>query len=99
MVNVGHFAPTRGHVEAFDVGDFAPDCFGRSRRIVEVVYRGEDVNGRAFVGVRLDFGDKSTITASYKENTVHRVATAGAPDSAAYDRIEATIRAERGDDR
>lgn len=94
---MSHFAPTREQIESLDVGDFAPDCFGRERRIVEITYRGTDVNGRVYVGVRLDFGDRSTITESYKENTIHR--TANGPNSSEYDRIERIIRTERGDDR
>ena len=54
------------------VGDLMPNCFGTPCEVAEVRYRGNDVNGKAYVGVTLKWGDDSTITASYKEDELYR---------------------------
>jgi len=70
-IDPADFTPTRYWVEELMVGDPAPDCFGRMAEVVKIIYRGQDVHGNFYVGVRLAFGDRSTITESYKQGRVH----------------------------
>ncbi|MGE0131935.1 MAG: hypothetical protein AB7U82_27945 [Blastocatellales bacterium] len=51
-----YFIPTRAQVEAVGVGDLMPNCFGTLKEVVTVRYRGDDTEGKAYVGVMLDNG-------------------------------------------
>ena len=66
--------PDAAQVAALSVGDLAIDCFGKLREVVEINYRGTDLNGKTFVGYSTEFGPHSSITASMKDGEI--VATA-----------------------
>jgi hypothetical protein len=57
--------PTGEWVQGLAVGDYAPDPFGDQRRVAAITYRGVNVKGRAYVGVKLRFGPNATISSSY----------------------------------
>jgi hypothetical protein len=90
------FFPSREWVEGLKVGDFAPGMSGKPSLVKEIIYRGVDINGRAYVGVNLDFGPGSSISDSYKEDEVHRsVALSFRFKSHEIDAIERAARAGR----
>lgn len=63
--------PTAADVLELKVGDQAPYIFGTST-VVEITYRGVDVNGKAFVGYYVQFGENgSRMSASLKEDEMH----------------------------
>lgn len=63
--------PTREDVESLQVGDFAPDCFGKMSKVVKITYRGTNVHGKAYVGFYTEFGDnKSSMSGSLVEDEV-----------------------------
>jgi len=66
------FKPAKAWIENLREGDLAPDCFGRLAEVVRVSYRGTDTLGREFVGVDLLFGERGTISDSYKAGRIHR---------------------------
>ena len=53
-------------------GDLAPDAFGNMRRVTSITYRGEDPNGKAYVGYYTEYGPTSQISNSIKEGEVLR---------------------------
>lgn len=64
--------PTRHDIENLKVGDTVPNCFGRLGTIVEISYRGYDINGMAYVGYYVTWHDgDSRISDSLKENQVN----------------------------
>lgn len=71
------FIPTREWIENLQTGDMAPNAFGNLRNVTDVRYRGVDVNGRAYVGVIVEFGDDGRISASFKEDELHRSISIG----------------------
>lgn len=87
------FMFTREQVEGLRVGDFAPDPFGRLREVKSVDFRGNDVNGKAYVGYSVEFGLHSTITNSIKEGKLLRtVALSRELNSAEIDQLEASMK-------
>ncbi|MHA2172785.1 MAG: hypothetical protein ACXAB7_23200 [Candidatus Kariarchaeaceae archaeon] len=63
------FKPSKSFVENLQAGDLAINCFDRIVRIQEIVFRGKDVHGKAYVMVRGEFGDNgASITETYKED-------------------------------
>ena len=66
------FKPSRQWILSLEAGSLAPDCFNRIREVKEVSFRGEDSQGKAFVGVRLAWGINSTMSNSYKEGELVR---------------------------
>jgi len=66
------FIPDRQWIEDLRVGDLAMDCFGNEAIVERISYRDKDVNGRAFIGVYLAFGERATVSDSYKEGELHR---------------------------
>lgn len=62
--------PTREDVENLKVGDLAPDCFGKMRRVTEIFARREDINGKLFVCFYTEFGERSTMSGSMKEDEI-----------------------------
>jgi hypothetical protein len=89
------YIPTRSDIEAMQVGDKAMNCFGRPARVVEVSFRGTDIKGKAYVGVKLNFGPNSTITQSFKEDElVRHVGTSAKFTSHQLDDIEAEMLAK-----
>jgi len=86
------YIPTRQDVESLKVGDMALNCFGRQAEVVEISFRGTDLKGKQFVGVKLDFGPNSTITQSFKEDElVRHVGTSAKYTSHQLDVIEAEM--------
>ena len=66
------FKPSRNWILSLNVGSLAPDCFNRLREVKEISFRGEDSQGKAFVGVLLAWGTNSTMSNSYKEGELVR---------------------------
>lgn len=63
--------PTTDEINNIEVGFLAPNCFGNLVEVKSITYRGVDINGAAYVGVKLDNGSHgSTITESYKAGVV-----------------------------
>lgn len=63
--------PTRQDIESLQVGDYAPNCFGKFGKVNEISYRGIDVNGKAYVGYYVQWhGDDSSISESIKEDNI-----------------------------
>lgn len=94
-----YFIPTRYFVNRLEVGHFAPDCFGKPARVVEIYGRGDDVKGKAFVCYRVQFGPPatSTITNSLKEGELLRsTRICHQHTSHELDEIEARILQEQG---
>ena len=84
------FKPSRKYVESLKVGDLAVNPYGRLSKVVNITYRGDDIKGRAYVGVELENGEYSTITSSYKEGELVRTLALSAQfTSAQCDEIEA----------
>jgi len=69
---VGKYIPTRQQLEAIRPDDLLPNCFGKMVKVVEVTHRANDINGKYFICVKLEFGENSTITDAYKEMELHR---------------------------
>lgn len=74
ITNIMAFAsevPTTAEIFNLEVGFFAPNCFGNMVQVKEITYKGTDINGNAYVGVKLCNGSHgSTITESYKAGQV-----------------------------
>jgi hypothetical protein len=84
------FMPTRAYVAGLQAGDAAPDCFGSMSTVAEITYRGEDAQGRAYVGYATAFGVNARITNSLKQDRITRsVALSNRYTSAEIDRLEA----------
>lgn len=49
MRNDKNLIPTRRQVEGLQVGDLALDCAGNKAEVVEILGRGKDAKGRAYV--------------------------------------------------
>lgn len=63
--------PTRQDIESLQVGDYAPNCFGKFGIVNKIAYRGIDVNGKAYVGYYVQWhGDGSSISETLKENRI-----------------------------
>ena len=61
--------PTRDDIESLQVGDLAPDCFGKMSPVTSIIYRGVNVKGKAFVGFYTAFGENnSSISGSMTED-------------------------------
>jgi len=82
--------PTKEDVLNLKVGDTVMNCFGHKEvKVLEIIYRGQDVHGKHFVGFKTEFGDKATMTGSFKEDRIiHTVINTGAFTSAELDQIE-----------
>jgi hypothetical protein len=84
------FKPSRKYVESLKVGDLAVNPYGRLSKVVKITFRGDDTNGRAYVGVELENGEFSTITNSYKQGELVRTLALSAQfTSTQCDEIEA----------
>lgn len=66
-----NFVPTREWIESLSVGDFAPNCFGDLREVKEIYHRREDIHGKLFVCTKLEYGERCTISQSFKESERH----------------------------
>lgn len=88
------FVPRADFVANIKPGDYAPDSFGNAAQVVTIAYRGIDVNGKAYVGVNLAFGDNATISESYKVDRLHRhIGICNLYTSAELDAIEKDMNA------
>ena len=86
------FKPSRNWILSLNVGSLAPDCFNRLREVKEIVFQGEDSIGKVFVGVRLAWGNNSTMSNSYKEGEVVRgLGLSQILSSAECDQLEARL--------
>lgn len=68
------FVPTRAFIESLQVGDFAPNAFGRVGVVTSIAYRGVDINGAAYVGYYVTNGKDSQgqASCSLKEGQILR---------------------------
>jgi len=58
--------PTKEEIEALQVGDLAPTCFGTMERITEIFGRGQDLEGLTYVCYFHQWGATSTMSMSLK---------------------------------
>lgn len=72
MNTATQFKPSRKYVESLSEGDFALNPYGRPAKVLKITYRGDDIKGKAYVGVELENGENSTITHSFKEGELVR---------------------------
>lgn len=63
---------TRRWIEDLKVGDLVPDCFGDTRKITKIVVKDEDMFGKLFVVLYVEFGPNSSMSRSFKEGDVAR---------------------------
>jgi hypothetical protein len=101
---IGHYSdgkaivarmPTREDVESLRCGDFAPDCFGELRRVVEITECRQSIRGQWFVCYYTEFGKDARISQSMKENELVRtLAVTSVMTSAQCDRLEWEMRQE-----
>ena len=90
------FMPTREQVQSLKVGDFALDCFGKMREVVEVYAQKDDIIGRAFVCYYTKTSETSSTSMSMKEDEIVRTADlCNKYKSAEIDAIERQMRVER----
>jgi len=90
------FMPTREQVQSLKVGDFALDCFGKMREVVEVYGRGDDIHGKAYVCFYTEWGLSSRISNSMKEDEILRtLPVCREYKSAEIDAMEKRMIAER----
>lgn len=83
------FMPAREFIAGLKVGDMAPDAFGAQQPVVEILYRGEDAEGRLFICYYVRFGREGRMSHSLKENVIDRtVALSNRYRSAEIDRLE-----------
>lgn len=67
------YRPTRAEIDALQVGQLAPDCFGRLAEVKSIYARSDDINGKRFVCYYTVFGSGgSTCSMSQKEGEVSR---------------------------
>jgi len=68
----GHIAwrPNRQDLEALKLGDYALNPFGSFAKIVEISFRGTDINGKYYVGYYTEFGKNGSISNSIKEGEI-----------------------------
>lgn len=51
--------PTREDIESLQIGDLAPDCFGKMSPVTSIIFRGTNVHGKAFVGFYTEYGENN----------------------------------------
>ena len=66
------YIPTRAEIEALEVGDLAPDCFGHWKLVTRIFGRGDDINGKAYVCYYTEYGVRGSISNSLKEGQINR---------------------------
>lgn len=66
------FRPNKEWIENLQVGDMAIDVFGNISKVVEISFRGKDLNGREYVGYYTahGVGTGSKISHSAKEGEI-----------------------------
>jgi hypothetical protein len=81
--------PTRGQVEALQVGDLALDCFGKFNPVTDIYGRGTDIKGKRYVCFYTRLDDHASISGSYKEGELVRtVPLCSKHTSAQLDQLE-----------
>ena len=71
-VSLISYFPSRKDVQNLQVGDLAPNAFGKLVPVSAISTRQEDVNGKLFVCYAVQGGEYSTITNLMKEDEVVR---------------------------
>ena len=71
-VSLSAYFPSRKDIQSLEVGDLAPNAFGKLARVVAITTRREDVSGKLFACYTVEGGERSTITNLMKENEVIR---------------------------
>lgn len=91
--------PELADVENLQVGDLAPTAFGGLSEVTRIIYRGVDVNGKAYVGYMAAMSESDTpengcgCSNSMKVGELMRsVALTGLLTSAECDALEAELR-------
>lgn len=59
--------PTREDIENIKVGDLVPNCFGKWSVVTSITARSTDIHGKLFVCLYTKFGERSTMSGSFKE--------------------------------
>jgi len=91
------FKPSRKYVESLSEGDLALNPYGRPAKVLKITYRGDDIKGKAYVGVELENGENSTITHSFKEGElVLTLDVTRFHNSAECDQIESELAEQDG---
>ena len=81
--------PTKADIENLKVGDLAPASFGPSKKVIEIIYRGTDVNGKAYVGYYVELSPTSSLSHSLQQDRISRdLSTTKAFSSHELDLIE-----------
>lgn len=61
--------PTKQDIDNLKIGDRAPTCFDYDGIVKEIIYRGIDINGKAYIGYYAEWSlTDSRISMSLKEN-------------------------------
>jgi hypothetical protein len=64
------FKPSETDVLSLCVGDVAPDCFGKLRKVTRLYAAARDVNGKAFVCYYTECGNNAMISNSIKQDEI-----------------------------
>lgn len=67
-----YFVPTAEWIAALQVGDMAPDCFGRMAEVTRISAKSEDIEGRPFVCLYTKLSETSQVSGSFKAGELHR---------------------------
>lgn len=92
--------PELADVENLQVGDLAPDCFGKLAKVTRIFHRGTDINGKRFVCYYTSINDKDIAlgngySGSMKvDELIRTVALTGIFTSAECDNLEEEMRKE-----
>lgn len=87
------FMPDSADIENLKVGDFAPDCFGRLKRVVRIHSKREDIHGKPFACFDTENGSTSQISQSLKAGELVRtIALTGLFTSRDCDELEEAMR-------
>jgi hypothetical protein len=63
--------PTKEDCQNLKAGDYAPNCFGKFAKVNQIMYRGIDIHGKAYVGYYVQWhGEYSSISMSIKEDQI-----------------------------
>ena len=80
--------PSREDISNLKVGDIAPSSFG-PKKVVEISYRGLNINDKAYVGYRVELSAGFTLSHSLTEDKISRdLLTTKAFNSFQLDQIE-----------
>lgn len=60
--------PTKSEVINLMAGDLVTNCFGKLVEVTRIIYRGQDINGRCYVGFYTKFGIDAEMSQTIKED-------------------------------